>query len=89
MTDLNPPYVYSVHARDLDGLKYAIRSALATPIRSFIPDYMRFEYAVDRMASVLDGDWRGVAKGILEERLEQGQGQVSVAWVGSSVLSVC
>nr|XP_019043734.1 hypothetical protein I302_08315 [Kwoniella bestiolae CBS 10118]OCF22664.1 hypothetical protein I302_08315 [Kwoniella bestiolae CBS 10118] len=96
MTDLEPPYVYSVHAHDLHGLSEAVGEALANPIESYIPDYMRFEFACHRTAEMVEGDWRGKAKRILQERMESGEGQVSLTfffWIammgmGSELMSL-
>jgi hypothetical protein len=64
MTDDIRPYVYSVHAHDIDGLRAAIKQALHNPIDSYIPEYMRFDYVVQRMADVLEMDWKGVARAL-------------------------
>ncbi|WWC66092.1 uncharacterized protein I303_108714 [Kwoniella dejecticola CBS 10117] len=76
MTDLEPPFVYSVKAHDLPALTEAVGQALHTPIKSFIPDYMRFEFAAYRTADLVEGDWMGKAQKILDERIERGEGQV-------------
>lgn len=74
----NRPYVYHVRAFDPEGLKAALKSALATPIGSYIPPYMRFAQVCEYTATVLNGDWRGKAEEILEERKAEG-GKVSRA----------
>ena len=71
------PYVYSVHAHDLIGLRRAVQAALTHPIDSYIPPYMRFDYACDRMAEVVEMDWLGKAAGIRDERIRDG-GEVRV-----------
>lgn len=38
---------------------------------------MKFDYVCDRMAEVMEGDWRGKAEVILEERKRTGNGTVS------------
>ncbi|WRT69874.1 uncharacterized protein IL334_006865 [Kwoniella shivajii] len=78
MTDLDPPYVYSVKAHDLAGLEEAVGSALRNPIQSYIPDYMKFEFACHRTADLVQGDWRGKAEEIMRERIDSGQGQVYI-----------
>ncbi|RSH94917.1 hypothetical protein EHS25_000001 [Saitozyma podzolica] len=65
MTDLEPPYVYSVKAHDLHGLRAAVHSALTHPINSYIPDNMSFKFVTARLAEVIDGDWRGKAEKVL------------------------
>lgn len=92
MTDMHPsvaasyrqiciddrPHVYHVRAFDLEGLKSAIKSALATPIGSYIPPHMRFGQVCEYTAAVLNGDWRGKAELILQER-KAGNGKVSLS----------
>ncbi|KAK6908642.1 hypothetical protein I204_02065 [Kwoniella mangroviensis CBS 8886] len=81
MTDLEPPYVYSVHAHDLSGLSEAVGLALQNPIESYIPDYMRFDFACHRTADLVESDWRSKAESILQERTESGEGQVSCVFL--------
>ncbi|WVR07919.1 hypothetical protein IAU60_004962 [Kwoniella sp. DSM 27419] len=76
MTDLEPPYVYSVKAHDLPALSAAVGKALANPIESYIPDYMRFDFACHKTAELVEGDWRGVAQVIMEERRRTGEGNL-------------
>jgi hypothetical protein len=71
------PYVYSVKTHDLIGLRRAIHAALTHPIDSWIPDYMRFDFAAARMAEVVEADWRAKAEVILQDRVRTGQGEVS------------
>ncbi|WWD21842.1 hypothetical protein CI109_106330 [Kwoniella shandongensis] len=78
MTDLNPPYVYSVPAHDLVALRQAVHDALENPIESYIPDYMKFDYVVGRMAEVVDRDWKSVGAELLEERKKSGEGELFV-----------
>jgi hypothetical protein len=72
------PYVYHVHAHDLDGLEETIKTAIANPIKSYIPDYMLFDHVRQVMAAVVEGDWRGKAEDILRERVASGQGDLFV-----------
>ncbi|ORY34622.1 hypothetical protein BCR39DRAFT_513651 [Naematelia encephala] len=78
MTDIEPPYVYHVHAHDLDELRTTVGEALAHPIESWIPDYMKFDFACERTREVIEGDWLDVARGILEERKARGEGNLFV-----------
>ncbi|RSH93084.1 hypothetical protein EHS25_007437 [Saitozyma podzolica] len=78
MTDLDPPYVYSVKTHDLIGLRRAIHAALTHPIDSWIPDYMRFDFAAARMAEVVEADWRAKAEVILQDRVRTGQGELFI-----------
>ncbi|KAL7423893.1 hypothetical protein Q5752_001478 [Cryptotrichosporon argae] len=76
MTDLEPPYVYHVHAHDLAALASAVRAALDSPIESYIPDYMQFDHVTGRMADLLTTDWRAKAAIILEDRRASGNGRL-------------
>lgn len=71
------PYVYSVKARDMNGLQEAVHAALTHPIKSYIPDNMSFRFATERLHDMVEGDWRGKAQAILIERLHSGWGEVS------------
>ncbi|ADV21512.1 hypothetical protein I305_03547 [Cryptococcus gattii E566] len=77
MTDLNPPYVYSVPAHNLTALRLAVHAALTNPIESFIPSYMKWEFVLGKMVEMVEGDWREKAKRLLEERIRDG-GRVSL-----------
>jgi len=70
--------VYHVHAHDLDELEQTVKTALAHPIKSYIPEYMRFEHVRRVMAEVVEGDWRAKAEFILEERIATGAGDLFV-----------
>ncbi|WVQ84839.1 hypothetical protein IAT38_006996 [Cryptococcus sp. DSM 104549] len=72
MTDLSPPYVYSVPAHNLTALTEAVREALDNPIESYIPDYMKFDFVCERMAEVVEGPWRAKGQEVLEERKASG-----------------
>ncbi|EIW71341.1 hypothetical protein TREMEDRAFT_42765 [Tremella mesenterica DSM 1558] len=78
MTDLDPPYVYNVHAHDIVGLRRAVHAAIHHPIESFIPEVMTFKWVRNRMGEIVESDWRTKAKGILEERLRVGEGALFV-----------
>lgn len=69
MTD-DRPYVYHVHAHDLDGLETAMRAALEAPIDSYIPPQMRFEAVCGYMADVLARDWKAEARLIVNGTYE-------------------
>ena len=81
---IHRPYVYHVHAHDLDDLRNAILSALTRPILSFVPEHMTFDWVSNRMAYILDEDWKGKARKVLEYRLDSGDGQVGQIhqWTG-------
>lgn len=70
------PYVYHVHAHDLDELERTIKTAIAHPIKSYIPEYMRFDHVRRVMAGVVEGDWRGKAELILEDRITSREGEL-------------
>ena len=71
------PYVYNVHAHDLDGLRTAITTAIAEPIESFIPDYMKFDFVVQKMGEVIEMDWKRKGEALLAQRTMEGEGAVS------------
>jgi hypothetical protein len=68
--------VYHVHAHDLGELERTIKTAITNPIKSYIPEYMRFDHVRRIMAGVVEGDWRSEAEVILEERIASGQGDL-------------
>lgn len=70
-TDLSP-YVYHVQQHDLAGLKNALRSAIATPIGSYVPSYMRFDTIKGHTARVVERGWRSRAEALLEEKKQSG-----------------
>jgi hypothetical protein len=72
------PYVYHVHAHDLDGLERAIKASIAHPIQSYIPENMRFNHVRRIMAGVVEGDWKGKAEIILQERISSREGDLFV-----------
>lgn len=53
-----------------------MQAALLNPIESFIPPYMKWEFVLEKMVEMVEGDWREKAKRLLEERVRNG-GQVS------------
>ena len=67
------PYVYHVHAHDLDELERTIKTAIAHPIKSYIPENMRFDHVRRIMAGVVEDDWRGKAELILQDRISRGE----------------
>jgi hypothetical protein len=72
------PYVYHVHAHDSDELERTIKTAIAQPIESYIPENMRFDHVRRIMSGVVEGDWRGKAELILQERISSGEGDLFV-----------
>lgn len=72
------PYVYHVHAHDIDELERTIKTAIAHPIKSYIPEHMRFDHVRRIMAGVVEGDWRDKAELILQDRISNGQGDLFV-----------
>lgn len=77
------PYVYSVHADDLPALAAAVEAALATPIDSFVPPNMKFDWVSARMAEVVEGDWRSRGAVALEEWRKEGK---SWEWHGPRIV---
>ena len=75
---IHRPYVYHVHAHDLAELERTIKTAIAHPIKSYIPEDMRFDHVRRIMAGVVEGDWRGKAELILQERMTSGEGDLFV-----------
>jgi len=75
---IHRPYVYHVHAHDLEELERTIKTAIAHSIKSYIPEDMRFDHVRRIMAGVVEGDWRGKAELILQERMTSGEGDLFV-----------
>lgn len=67
-----------MHAHDLDELERTIKTAIAHPIKSHIPDNMRFDHVRRILAGVVEGDWKGKAEIILQERMTSGEGDLFV-----------
>ncbi|KAG8909506.1 hypothetical protein FRC01_006897 [Tulasnella sp. 417] len=59
---LDEPYVYHVELGDREGLRAALRKAMTTPIERYIPPHMTSSAFLRRMKSLLETDWRPVAK---------------------------
>ena len=72
------PYIYHVHAHDLEELERTIKTAIAHPIKSYIPEDMRFDHVRRIMAGVVEGDWKGKAEIILQERVTSAEGDLFV-----------
>lgn len=66
-----------MRADDLVGLHNAVGNALTHPIDSYIPDNMKFDWVTNRMAEVVEGDWRGKGEEVLEQWKEEGK---AVSW---------
>lgn len=82
MRDVPEPYAYQVEAFNYTSFVETIRSALRTPIEPLRFERMRRETADGRMRDWIMYDWRGLAAGILADRLAgnetQGNGAVGV-----------
>lgn len=72
----NSPYVYPVKAHDLAGLEAAVSAALNHPIESFVRADQTFDFVVDKMAEMLDDDWRVKAEIIVQSRIMSPKGRV-------------
>ncbi|KAG9002662.1 hypothetical protein FRB90_011338 [Tulasnella sp. 427] len=59
---LDEPYVYHVEQGDRAGLAAALRKAMDTPIERYIPPRMTSAALLGRMKSLLETDWRSIAK---------------------------
>ncbi|KAG8943762.1 hypothetical protein FRC04_002517 [Tulasnella sp. 424] len=59
---LDEPYVYHVQLGDREEYKAALRKAMSTPIDRYIPPRMRSSAFLGRMQTLLETDWRPVAK---------------------------
>ncbi|KAG8943763.1 hypothetical protein FRC04_002518 [Tulasnella sp. 424] len=59
---LDEPYVYHVDHGDREGYKAALVKAISTPIERYIPPHMRSSAFLGRMKTLLETDWRPVAK---------------------------
>ena len=75
---IHRPYVYHVHAHDLEELERTIKTAILHPIKSYIPQDMRFDHVRRIMAGVVEGDWKGKAEIILQERVTSAEGDLFV-----------
>ncbi|KAJ6560403.1 hypothetical protein B0H19DRAFT_853525, partial [Mycena capillaripes] len=58
LKDFDPPYVYNVFAGDKEGFMRAIKDALANPIQSHILDRMRMSAVEQRLANIIERDWK-------------------------------
>lgn len=72
---MDPPYVYNVFKGDREGFINAIKHALANPVDRYILPQMTMSAVEERLATILETDWRKEAEAILEERKSTG-GQV-------------
>ncbi|KIO19856.1 glycosyltransferase family 18 protein, partial [Tulasnella calospora MUT 4182] len=59
---LDEPYVYHVELGDREGFRAALRKAMSTPIERYIPPHMTSSAFLGRMKTLLETDWRPVAK---------------------------
>ncbi|KAF7320164.1 hypothetical protein MKEN_00800900 [Mycena kentingensis (nom. inval.)] len=74
MKELDPPFVYNVFQGDKQGFIDAVKKALENPIDRFILDRMRMSAVEERLAGILETDWRGEGIKLLEERKAHGGG---------------
>ncbi|KAG9017554.1 hypothetical protein FRB90_000759 [Tulasnella sp. 427] len=63
---LDEPYVYHVKRGDREGFKAAIKKAMNTPIARFVPPRMTTSAVLERMKTLLETDWRAMAKQQME-----------------------
>ena len=61
----------------MPGFKNALKAAVATPIGSYVPTYMKFETVKENTVKVVEDDWKARAAVLLQERQKNG-GEVSV-----------
>nr|ODN81216.1 hypothetical protein L203_05722 [Cryptococcus depauperatus CBS 7841] len=59
---LGEPYVYSYHAHNYTSLLDAVKRAMATPIEPYIPDDMRYDYALPKLQEYLNRDLEAMMK---------------------------
>ncbi|KIO19857.1 hypothetical protein M407DRAFT_143379 [Tulasnella calospora MUT 4182] len=59
---LDEPHVYHVEVGDREGFRAALRKAMSTPIERYIPPHMRSSAFLGRMKTLLETDWRPIAK---------------------------
>ncbi|WVQ75714.1 hypothetical protein IAR50_005344 [Cryptococcus sp. DSM 104548] len=77
MTHMNPPYVYPTQAHNLTALSHSISQALDNPLQDrYIPKHMKFEWVTRRMGEVVEMDWEGVGREVLDWRVGSGGGRV-------------
>ncbi|KAF4616490.1 hypothetical protein D9613_008645 [Agrocybe pediades] len=70
LNNLEPPFVYNVHARDYEGFIKAIRTASTTEIPSFIPSHMQIPAIEKRLQKLMETDWKVEAALLLQSRLQ-------------------
>ncbi|KAJ7369134.1 hypothetical protein DFH08DRAFT_1071651 [Mycena albidolilacea] len=68
---LGPPHVYNIFKDNADGLKRAVRAALAAPLHDrYILPRMELAAVQARVGAVLETDWRGAAEAVLAARVQ-------------------
>ncbi|KAG9017553.1 hypothetical protein FRB90_000758 [Tulasnella sp. 427] len=59
---VDEPYVYHVKVGDRVGLKAALKKAMNTTIDRFVPPRMTVKAVLERTKTLLETDWRSIAK---------------------------
>ncbi|ODN76400.1 hypothetical protein L198_08084 [Cryptococcus wingfieldii CBS 7118] len=79
MTHMDPPYVYPTQAHNLSALSLSIQQALENPLEErYIPEHMTFGWVKGRMGEVVEGDWEGRGREVLDEWIGGGSGEGKV-----------
>lgn len=69
---MDPPYVYNVFKDDNEGFARAVEQALANPIDKYVLPRMTMGAVEERLAGILEHDWKKEAETLLEERRKNG-----------------
>ncbi|KAJ7267981.1 hypothetical protein C8J57DRAFT_1717458 [Mycena rebaudengoi] len=75
LKELDPPYVYNVFRDDKDGFVNAVVEATSHPIESFVLEDMRMSAVEERVAAILETDWKAEAAKLLAERKASKSGE--------------
>ncbi|KAJ6561709.1 hypothetical protein B0H19DRAFT_1142381 [Mycena capillaripes] len=75
LKELDPPYVYNVFRNDKDGFVNAVVEAASHPIESFVLGDMRMSAVEERLAAIVDTDWKAEAAKLLAERKASKSGE--------------
>ncbi|KAF7343154.1 hypothetical protein MVEN_01746100 [Mycena venus] len=75
LKELDPPYVYNVFRNDKDGFVKAVVEATSHPIESYVLEDMRMSAVEERVAAILETDWKAEAAKLLAERKASKSGE--------------
>ncbi|KAF7343153.1 hypothetical protein MVEN_01746000 [Mycena venus] len=75
LKELDPPYVYNVFKNDKEGFVNAVVEATSHPIESLVLEDMRMSAVEERVAGILETDWKAEAAKLLAERKASKSGE--------------